>query len=151
MAKSQAAATKKEKERKKLQKRKDKEERKAERKANSMSGKSLEDMMAYIDEDGNITSTPPDLSKKKAINTADIVIGARNQDDGQAPQSSIRLGVVTFFNSSKGYGFIKDSQSHDSIFVHSNSLTMAIKENDRVSFETQRGNKGLMAVNVKKS
>lgn len=151
MPKSQAAATKKEKERKKQQKRQDKEQRKAERKANSKTGKTLEDMMAYIDENGNITSTPPDLSKKKTINTADIVIGARNEGGAQNSQSTLRQGVVTFFNSAKGYGFIKDSQSQDSIFVHSNSLTTAIKENDRVTFETQRGNKGLMAVNVKKS
>jgi hypothetical protein len=65
MARSQASATKKEKEKKKLQKRQDKEQRKQERKANSMEGKPLEEMMAYVDENGNITSEPPDPSKKK--------------------------------------------------------------------------------------
>jgi hypothetical protein len=37
----------------------EKRERAAEKKANAHKGKSLEDMMAYIDENGNISSTPP--------------------------------------------------------------------------------------------
>ena len=66
MAKSQETFSKKEAEKKKAQKKKEKEQRKEERKANAKSG-SLEDMMAYVDEYGNITSTPPDPLKKKSI------------------------------------------------------------------------------------
>jgi cold shock CspA family protein len=148
MARSQASATKKEKEKKKLEKRKDKEHRKEERKANSMKGKSLEDMMAYVDENGNITSTPPDPTKKKSINANDIVIGARNSEEFKT--ESIRRGRVTFFNNEKGYGFIKDEKSQESVFVHTNVLTFPIKDNDKVTFETERGPKGLSAVNVRK-
>jgi cold shock CspA family protein len=147
MARSQASATKKEKEKKKLQKRQDKEQRKQERKANSMEGKPLEEMMAYVDENGNITSEPPDPSKKKNINTDDIVIGATKSD---VTPETLRLGRVTFFNSSKGYGFIKDDRTQESIFVHTTSIVTPIKENDKVSFQTERGNRGLAAVNVKK-
>jgi cold shock CspA family protein len=148
MAKSQETFNKKEKEKKKQQKRKEKEQKLAERKANAKEGKSLEEMMAYVDENGNIVSTPPDPSKKSVVNEADIVIGSRNFEG--AVSSSIRKGRVMFFNIAKGYGFIKDDQTQESIFVHSNSLTVAIKDNDKVTFETQRGNKGLNAVNVKK-
>lgn len=148
MARSQASATKKEKEKKKLQKKKDKEQRKEERKANSMEGKPLEDMMAYVDENGNLSSTPPDPTKKRATNTNDIMLGARKRDDIKV--NTQRTGSVTFFNSSKGFGFIKDKESGDSIFVHTSSLMTPIKENDQVSFTTERGHKGLAAVNVKK-
>jgi cold shock CspA family protein len=148
MARSQSSVIKKEKEKKKLQKRKEKEQRKEERKANAKDGKSLEDMMAYVDENGNISSTPPDPGKKKAVKTDEIMIGARARDEDKG--NPIRTGKVTFFNTSKGYGFIKDDQSQDSVFVHMNSLITPIKENDKVTFETQRGHKGLAAVNVKK-
>lgn len=148
MARSQASATKKEKEKKKLQKRKDKEQRKEERKANSKEGKSLEEMMAYVDENGNITSTPPDPTKKHAVKTDEILIGARKVVHEKP--GGLRTGKVTFFNSSKGYGFIKDDKTQESIFVHSNSLAVPIKENEKVSFSTEQGPRGLAAVNVKK-
>lgn len=149
MARSQAASTKKEKEKQKLQKRKEKEQRKQERKANSQEGKSLEEMMAYVDENGNITSTPPDPTKKKVINTEDIVIGATKIE--HIKPDTERTGKVTFFNTSKGYGFIKDDQTQESIFVHISAITAPLKENDKVSFTTERGNRGLSAVNVKKA
>src|SRR5258708_23456127 len=119
MAKSQETFSKKEAEKKKIQKRKAKEQRREERKANAKSG-SLEDMMAYVDEYGNITSTPPDPLKRKAIKTEDIVLGARNNVKAD-PADAFRTGKVTFFNDAKGYGFIKDLQSQDSVFVHVNS------------------------------
>jgi cold shock CspA family protein len=149
MGRSQETFSKKENEKKKQQKKKEKEEKKAERQANSKAGKSLEDMMAYIDENGNISSTPPDPKKMKEVNLEDIQIGVAKQTDEDAvPQ--IRRGVVTFFNESKGYGFIKDLQTQESIFVHINETLDAIKEHDKVTFEVQMGHKGLNAVGVKK-
>jgi cold shock CspA family protein len=85
--------------------------------------------------------------RKKNINTDDIVIGATKSD---VTPETLRLGRVTFFNSSKGYGFIKDDRTQESIFVHTTSIVTPIKENDKVSFQTERGNRGLAAVNVKK-
>ncbi|MBS1507633.1 MAG: cold shock domain-containing protein [Bacteroidetes bacterium] len=149
MAKSQETFSKKEAEKKKAQKRKEKEQRKEERKANNAkNGTSLEDMMAYVDENGNITSTPPDPNRKNSIKVEDIVIGARNNVEAN-PADSLRKGRITFFNESKGYGFIKDLQTQESIFVHINQLTEAVKENDKVTFEVERGPKGFSAVNVK--
>ena len=140
---------KKEKEKKKQQKKKEKEQRKAERKANKKDGQSWEDMIAYTDENGNITSTPPDPNKKKqVINEQDIVLGSRNVEGVMT--NPVRKGRVTFFNKDKGYGFIKDLNTQESIFVHINVLTFELNENDQVSFETEKSVKGLSAINVKK-
>jgi cold shock CspA family protein len=147
MARPQESFNKKEFEKKRLQKRKEKEQRKEDRKASGGDVQSWEDMIAYVDEYGNITSTPPDPTKKSKINADDIVTGSRNIVDHEA--SSIKTGKVTFFNSAKGFGFIEDSSSRERIFVHSNDLQSMIKENDKVSYETERGFKGMKAVNVK--
>lgn len=58
-------------------------------------------------------------------------------------------GTVKFFNESKGFGFIKDTNSAQEYFVHSSGLVDRITENDEVTFELQQGKKGLNAVNVK--
>jgi cold shock CspA family protein len=148
MGRSTETFNKKEKEKKRLKKQKDKKEKAEERKSTSNKGGSLDDMMAYVDENGNISATPPDPSKKKRFNPEDIQIGVAKQDPADIPDV-IRKGVVTFFNESKGYGFIKDLQTQESIFVHINGLTEPIKENDKVTFETEMGQKGLNAVKVK--
>lgn len=149
MGRSQETSNKKEKEKKKLKKKKDKLLKKEERKANTDKGKSLEDMFAYVDEDGNLTSTPPDPNmKKKVINTEDIPISTSKKEDVE-PEDPMRKGTITFFNDSKGYGFIKDHDSQESIFVHINALEDTVSENDKVTFETERGQKGLNAVRVK--
>ena len=149
MAKSKETFGKKEKEKKRLKQRQDKQEKMDERKANTKKGKSLDDMMAYIDENGNLSSTPPDPKKKKVFNHEDMQIGVPKFVAGE--ESALRQGIVSFFNDAKGFGFIKDLQTQESIFVHINELSEPIKENNKVSFEVQRGPKGLNAVNVKKS
>ncbi len=140
---------KKEREKKKQQSKKEKAERKQERKDNAKDGKSLDDMIAYMDENGHLTSTPPDPSKKRDIKLEDIQIGVPKQLPVN-PEDLIRTGIVTFFNDAKGYGFIKDLETQESVFVHINSLSEPIKENNKVSFEVQMGPKGANAVNVKK-
>jgi len=150
MGKSQETFNKKENEKKRIKKRQDKEEKREERQANSKKGKSLEEMMAYLDENGNISSTPPDPRKKKVINVEDIRISTAKQEDAE-PQEAIRKGTITFFNESKGYGFIKDQQTQESVFVHINSLEGPVKENDKVIFEVEMGPKGPNAVRVKKA
>jgi cold shock CspA family protein len=148
MAKSKETWNKKETEKKKQKKRQDKEQKKEERRANNKEGKSFEDMIAYIDENGNITSTPPDPLKKKVIRAEDIEIGVPKQAN-ISQRDTVRKGIVTFFNDSKGYGFIKDLETQESVFVHVNGLTQLIKENNKVSFEVEMGQKGPIAVNVK--
>lgn len=148
MAKSQETWNKKEKEKKKKKKQEEKAQRKEERKANASDG-SLDSMMAYVDEYGNITSTPPDpLKKKKVINADSIEVGVPRRKPSEEGDGS-RKGVVTFFNESKGFGFIKDSENGESIFTHINSHQDPIRENDKVTFQVEQGQKGLNAVRVK--
>jgi cold shock CspA family protein len=105
-------------------------------------------MMAYVDEHGNLSDTPPDPTKKKKVIASNIEIGIPKRDD--EPQESGRQGKVTYFNDSKGYGFIKDLMTQENVFVHVNGLTEQIQENDMVTFEVERGLKGMNAVRVKK-
>jgi cold shock CspA family protein len=144
--KSRETFNKKEAEKNKEKKRKEKEQRREERKANK-GGSSLEEMLAYVDENGNITSTPPDPTKKKVIREEDIEIGVPKQTS--KPEITNRTGRITFFNDSKGYGFIKDLDTQESIFVHINNAIDPIKENDKVTFEVENGPKGPSAIRVK--
>lgn len=139
---------KKEREKKKQAKKKEKEEKKQERKENTSSGNDLDSMLAYLDENGNLSSKPPDPRKKVVINLEDVEIGVPKQAPVN-PEDLIRTGTITFFNESKGYGFIKDLSSQESIFVHVNALADAVKEGNKVNFEVEMGPKGANAINVK--
>jgi cold shock CspA family protein len=139
--------SKKEKEKLRQKKRKDKQEKKEDRKANAQKGQSLDQMMAYVDENGNISATPPDPRRVRTVNEASIQIGVPRQSDVPA-EALVRNGVVTFFNASKGYGFIKDLQTQESIFVHVNALTEPLNEQDKVTFSTTQTPKGPNAVDV---
>ena len=104
-------------------------------------------MIAYVDEDGNITDTPPDPTKRKKVDAKSIEIGVPKREEQTDPK---RMGRVEFFNDSKGYGFIKELETQEKYFVHVNGLLEEIKENDKVSFELERGMKGMNAIRVKK-
>ena len=147
MGRSQETFNKKEREKKKIKERQDKAEKMEARKAGAKKGKSLEDMMAYLDENGNITSTPPDPRKKKVFKQEDMQVGVPTQEERDA-NIVYRRGVVSFFNEDKGFGFINDVDTRERIFVHVNQLSSRIKENDKVTFEVQMGPKGPSAVNV---
>lgn len=149
MARSQESFSKKEKEKKRRKKAQEKKERREQRKHAKAEhgGATFDEMLAYVDENGNITDTPPDPSKKKKIKAEDIVIGIPKQEHIEL--DPIRPGVVKFFNQDKGYGFIIDLETDDSVFVHINNLSGPIREGDRVTFEVEMGPKGPNAVNVK--
>ena len=149
MAKSQQSFNKKEREKKRRKKRQEKLERREQRKLEKAESgkKSFEEQLSYVDEDGNLTSTPPDPSKKRKIKASDIVLGVPPKS--KEPVEKTRTGKVKFFNHEKGYGFISDSISGDSVFVHANQIDIALQENDKVTFEVERGPKGLSASNVK--
>jgi cold shock CspA family protein len=150
MGRSQETWNKKEIAKKKEKKRKDKESRKQEKKENPKEASSFDDMLAYVDEYGNISSTPPDPNKKKTIiKKEDIEIGVPKREIEL--EEIIRNGIVTHFNDSKGYGFIKDLKTQESVFVHVNSLIDDVKEGDKVVFEIRLEKKGLTAVDVKKA
>jgi cold shock CspA family protein len=146
MARSQETFSKKDKEKNRVKKRQEKLLKKEERKANSKGG-GLENMMAYLDENGNISDTPMDPKARKSVDaeSIDINIPKRTEE----PEEKVRKGKVTHFNESKGYGFIKDLETQETIFVHINGVLGTITENDMVTFEKVRGQKGWNAVHVK--
>ena len=63
----------------------------------------------------------------------------------------MKTGTVKFFNSEKGFGFIKDDETKEDIFVHKTGLIDDIYEDDKVEYETEMGRRGLNAINVQKS
>ena len=60
----------------------------------------------------------------------------------------MKNGTVKFFNSEKGFGFIKEENGSE-IFVHASGLIDEIREKDTVEYEVQEGKKGLNAVKVR--
>ena len=147
MGKGHESWGKKDREQRKQKAKKEKEEKRKERKENAQKGGSLDEMMAYIDENGNISSTPPDPNKRKEVKAEDIEIGVPKQKPID-PADLIRKGTVSYFNDEKGYGFIRDGQTQESVFVHINESSAPIKQGSRVSFEVKMGPKGPNAVNV---
>ncbi|MEQ8714071.1 MAG: cold shock domain-containing protein [Cyclobacteriaceae bacterium] len=147
MARSQNTFNKREKEKKRLQKRKEKQEKKEERKANATTG-ALDEMLAYVDEFGNITDTPPDPTvKKKEVKASSIEIGVPKKE--REDITAERRGKVAFFNDSKGYGFINQDGTQERYFVHINGLIDQVQEGDKVSFQLEKGAKGMNAIEVK--
>ena len=134
---------KKEREKKRNKRKKEKKERKEQRKQDGVK----EPEFMYLDENGNLTPEPPDPTKKREIKAEDIEIGVPSGE--KEPIDTERKGVVKFFNYEKGYGFIIDSDSKESLFVHANNLTVEIADNDKVTFKKEAGPKGPVAVEVK--
>lgn len=62
--------------------------------------------------------------------------------------TTMKEGRVKFFNTTKGFGFIKMNDSAEEIFVHSTNLIDKIKENDNVKFDVEKGDKGMSAIRV---
>ncbi|MDH6535472.1 cold shock domain-containing protein [Parabacteroides sp. 52] len=136
---------KRDNEKKRLSKRLEKQQKKEERKNNNK-GKSFEDMIAYVDENGVITSTPPE-AKKEEVNLEDISISTPKKEEVE--EILVHRGKVDHFNSSKGYGFIKDLGTNEKYFFHVSSTEEEIDEEDIVLFELERGPKGMNAVHIK--
>lgn len=140
---------KKDREKKKQKKKQDKAEKMLNRKDNNNKGKSLEDMMMYLDENGNLSPTPPDPRRMREIAPELIQIGVPKKEDLPV-EDKTRTGTVRFFDITKGYGFIDDAVTRESIFVHKNQVKENIQEGQKVSFETEKTPKGLSAINVKR-
>ena len=120
--------------------------KKKESKKLSGSSNSFEDMIAYVDENGMITSTPPTEDiKKEEINPDEIIIATPKKEE---EEPTILRGRVEFFNESRGFGFIKDLSGVEKYFFHVNNVIGNIAENNIVTFDLERGVKGMNAINI---
>ncbi len=150
MAKSQQTFNKLEKEKKRLKKREDKLKKKEARKAESKE-KGLGIQFAYVDHNGNLTDTPPDPKMKIKVDVESIEVGIPKMEDSDFEKTDpIRNGKVSFYDTSKGFGFIIDGENQEKYFFHVSGLIDEVTDNDKVTFELERGMKGMNAVRVKK-
>lgn len=134
---------KKEVEKQKQKKKQDKQRRKDERKANG--GSSMDDMIAYVDINGNIVDTPPDeTEKKEEIDVESIAISTPKKVE----EDPTLHGVVEYFNEDKGFGFIKDRMTVNKYFFHISNAPENIKTGNLVTYELERGRKDMVAVNI---
>mgnify|MGYP005818506255 CR=1 FL=1 len=149
MAKSQVTFNKIEKEKKRLKKREDKQKKKEARRAEAKENpQGIQ--FAYVDFNGNLTDTPPDPFMRVKIEAESIEIGIPKREMNEEEEPAAKEGKVSFFDTSKGFGFIIDSVNQEKYFVHVSGILQPIVENDKVTYELERGQKGMKAVRVKK-
>lgn len=145
MGRSHESFSKREKEKKKQKRKEEKLKKKEERREEGAT--SFDDMIAYVDENGNIVDTPPDPSEKEEIEAEDIVLGIPPKSESD--EVMVNEGTVSFFDDSKGFGFIKVKGSQESLFTHVSRHEDEIKEGNKVSFDVEPGDRGPVAVNVR--
>lgn len=149
MAKSQQTFNKSEKEKKRLKKREDKRKKMEARKLEKEESGKKGIEFAYVDHNGNLTDTPPDPSKKIKVKAKNIEISIpKTLESDREEIDPVRNGTVSFFDTSKGFGFIVDSENQEKYFCHVSGLLDEITEGNKVSFELEKGMKGMNAVKV---
>jgi len=64
-------------------------------------------------------------------------------------------GTVKWFNDSKGYGFIRQTEGDDDVFVHFTAIQAdgfrTLSEGEEVEFEVRESERGRQAANVMKA
>ena len=135
-------SNKRELEKQKQKKRMEKQRRKEERKASGAS--SMDDMIAYVDANGNLTDTPPDLTEKEEVDAENISISTPKKEE----EDPVKSGRVEFFNEEKGFGFIKDRHSVEKYFFHISNAPEGIKTGDFVTYELEQGRNDMIAVRI---
>ncbi|HLN21060.1 MAG TPA: cold shock domain-containing protein [Bacteroidales bacterium] len=149
MGRSQETSNKKEVRNKKEKKRKDKEKKRELRKADGKKN-TFDDMIAYADEFGRLSSVPSDPGSRIKVAAENIAIhSGRNRQSESESIDLQKKGVVISFNKSRGFGFIREIDTNKSFFVHIKNVAEPLKENDMVVFEIGKGSKGPIAMNVK--
>lgn len=143
MGRSQETFRKKENIKKREQKKKEKEQKKENRLTNSSKGKSFEDMIAYVDENGNLTTEKPMESKKRSVNLEDIAISTPRTVEGD----DTHQGKVSYCNDERGFGFIND-QFGERVFFLLAEAPKNIQVDAKVTFKVQKGPKGLQASEI---
>ena len=135
MAVKRVTSSKRDREKAKQSKREEKQKRKEERL--SSGSRSFEEMLH---------STPEGVKPKEEIDASEIEISIPKQ--GEAEEVLPLNGRIEHFNVSRGYGFIKDLGSGEKYFFHVTSAPEGITEGDNVTFEIERGTRGMNAVRI---
>ncbi|WP_149912815.1 MULTISPECIES: cold-shock protein [Sphingobacterium] len=138
MGQSQQTFRKKEIAKKKLQKRKEKEEKKAQREDSNDKGKALEEMFAYVDENGNISDKPP--LKKYEFKEEDLI--------RPEVEDVYSFGKVSFYNEAGQYGFIRDNETRENVYFNFKILGFVLQQDQKVKFKSQSSKQGLQVTEV---
>lgn len=145
LGRSNQTFSKRERELKREKKRKEKEAKKLARAENKTTLDS-DDMIAYVDEFGQVTDTPPDPTQREEVSLEDIEISVPKKEESD--DDGVHEGIVSFFNEEKGFGFIRDLETQERIFVHVSNLVDEISDNQRVTFEIEMTDRGPGAMKV---
>jgi cold shock CspA family protein len=136
---------KKEREKKRRKRKQDKLDKREEKKGSE----SKTETFMYIDEFGQLSPTPPDLTVKRTeIKLEEIRISTPKKSDDDVVDF-VKRGVVKFFNQEKRFGFITETMTNIDYFFHEENTIDAVTEKDNVEFELTDGPKGLVAKDVK--
>jgi cold shock CspA family protein len=146
MGRAKETFGKKEVRNKQAKKRKEKEKRRQEKKEKGTD--SFDDMIAWVDENGQILPEPPDDDQKEEVDAEQIEVSVPK--GGAKTKDMMHTGKVKNYDDAKGYGFIYCNQLNDSVFFHINDCTGEVKTGDKVEFKTEHGPKGLKAFNIEK-
>ena len=82
-------------------------------------------------------------------------LGHKDHTRGSRQRRNIAMatGIVTWFNSDKGYGFIAPEDGSADVFAHFSAIVGTgrrdLEENQRVEFDVEQGPKGLQATNIR--
>lgn len=137
--------SKKENNKKKTKKLQDKQLRREDRKDNNNKGKTLDDMIVYVDVNGHFTSVPPHLQDKDE----DLARAKRAQESAAIDPNADYSGVVTYL-SDKGYGFITEDKTAENIFFHIGQLSLTLDKHTRVTYKKELTPKGFRAIDIRK-
>ncbi len=137
------STSKKEKNKKKALKKIEKLNKRENRKENNNKGKSLEEMIVYVDVFGNFTDVPPHLQNKEE----DIL--KREQEN---EKDYFIHGIVDNYNVNKGFGFIKilNSPTNEKVFFHFKECKDQLQTGDNVEFKKAFSEKGYRATQIRK-
>jgi len=126
-------------------KKQDKLDRKIDRKSNNNKGKDFNDMITYIDENGNFTDIPPSMQIRKIINAKDIPL-----ESTVILENREYTGIIEVYFFDKSYGFISEQESNEKVFVHGVNLLEKVSPNDKVIYKKEKTPKGFVAIQVKR-
>ncbi|MBA5791549.1 cold shock domain-containing protein [Flavobacterium sp. xlx-214] len=136
--------TKKENNKKKTKRLQDKQLRRDDRKDNNNKGKTLDDMIVYVDVNGHFTEVPPHMQNRDA----DLARAIKAQQTSADPDADF-TGIVNYM-SEKGFGFITEDETGENVFFHVGQTTQTVEKHNKVTYKKELTPKGYQAVEVKK-